>query len=183
MHQPQFFYSIKRKRQNILWLRLQSATWRFCPPHRFPGQFETPDQPRLCLLMTEQVKTGWDRELPRPVFSFFSARTLRYRAQGMDRASLICARLIWLGFHRDAVDKTRRLACSVCVPHGALRASYCHSTRPFGTRGALQGGVPSLCRPVIDYCAVHRPTTSLPPYLYFTATQTVTDCGNCMPNV
>lgn len=133
--------------------------------------------------MTEQVKTARDRELPRPVVSFSRSERLRDRAQGMDGVSCIYARLIWLGFHRDTVEKTRRLACSACVPHGALRASYCHSTRPFGTRGAFRGGVSSLCRPVINCCTIHRPATSLWPQCYFTATQTVADCGKCMPNV
>lgn len=141
--------------------------------------------------MTEQVKTGWDRvaELPRSCSLVYSARRLRSRAQGMDRASFICAGLIWLVFHRDAFDKTGtgRLACSACVPHGALRASDCQSTRPFGTCCALQGSAPSLCRPALDCCAAATPpATSLPPHRgpsYSTATQTAADCAKSMRDV
>lgn len=100
----------------------------------------------------------------------------------MDEASFICARLIWQRCLWQ--DEYGRLVCSVCVPHGALRASYCQSTRPFGTHAALQSSVPSLCRPAFNCCATaNPPATSLPPHRrpsYSTATQTAADCGRCM---
>ncbi|CAK6975482.1 Hypothetical predicted protein [Scomber scombrus] len=97
----------------------------------------------------------------------------------MERLPLICTTLIWLVFHRDAIDKTSkgRLACSVCVPHGALRASDCQSTRPSGAHSALHGCVPSLRCPSLDCCAT---ATSLA--CYFTSTALWTLLFHCIPN-
>lgn len=181
MHQAQSFYSIKGKRQNLLWLRLQSATWPFCPSAPVSRiVWDARLNPTADYDWAGKDRTGQAAAASR--FLLSSIRTPRDWARGMDGVSCIYARLIWLGFHRDAVEKTT-FACSASVPHGALRASHCHSTRPFGTRDAFRGGVSSLCRPVTNCCTIHRPATSLSPHCYFTATQTVADCGKCMLNV
>lgn len=121
--------------------------------------------------MTEQVKTERDRELPRPGFSLFRQEHSDTEPKGWI-VSCICARLIWLGFRRDAVDKTGRWACSAAVPHGALRASYCHSTRPFGTRYARRAPR-RRCFPVPP-CHL---LLCRPPSCYFTFTALLLHCN------
>lgn len=118
-----------RNQENLPRLTLQSAPWPFCPS-------------------APVSRTLWDANVAQTVFSsyragkdrmgqgrtaatflllVYSASKLRHRVQGMNRDSFIYARLIWLVLHRDPFDKTGtgRLACSTCVPHGALRASDC----------------------------------------------------------
>lgn len=139
-------------------------------------------QPTLCPVMTEQVETGWGvggGAAAVLVVATYSARRLGDRARGTDRDSFIRAGLIAPVSHRDAFDNTAtgRSACSACVPHGALRASDCQSPRPFVTRGALRGSVPSLCRPA------PRLLRRCQPARYFTSTAPWTLLFHCNPTL
>ncbi|KAI4817098.1 hypothetical protein KUCAC02_009380, partial [Chaenocephalus aceratus] len=68
-----------------------------------------------------------------------------------ERASLICAKLLWLVLHRVVFDESGEgwegFASSTSVPHGVLSASDCQSVRPCGAHAALQGSLLSLRRP------------------------------------
>lgn len=139
-------------------------------------------QPTLCPVMTEQVETGWGvggGAAAVLLVATYSARRLGDRARGTDRDSFIRAGLIAPVSHRDAFDNTAtgRSACSACVPHGALRASDCQSPRPFVTRGALRGSVPSLCRPA------PRLLRRCQPARYFTSTAPWTLLFHCNPTL
>lgn len=119
----------KKESKNLPWLRLQSVPWPFCP---YSPVSRILWDANLAQTVFSVYWTGKDRMREgRTVATFltlvYSVRKLRHRTQRMNRDSCICARLIRLVIHIDAFHKTGtgRLACSTCVPHGALRASDC----------------------------------------------------------
>lgn len=97
----------------------------FCPSRIV---WDAKSSPHCDHLTAARVQTGlgWGRRAAASVlFPLPSTRRedSRHRARGMDRSSLICVRLIWMVFHRDAFEKTGtrrlselRLLCEcVCV--------------------------------------------------------------------
>lgn len=166
-HQAQSVYSTKRKEKKSSLTQIAKCNLTIPSIHsRFQDTLRRQVCPLLCPVLTEQVKTGWDRVAETAAFLFtrsFGEKTPIPSPWGWIEPPLFAPG--WSGwcFHRDAFDKTGtgRLACSACVPHGALRASDCQSARPSAARSAFQGTVSSLCRPAPRLLSHRQPALLL----------------------